>query len=60
MADLVGKQSIDLEAPAEVVFAILTDPAQHAKINGSTIVRHLRRPPPRLSLASRFNVSMRL
>jgi hypothetical protein len=43
-----------------MVFTILTDPAQHAKIDGSTTVRRLRSGPQRLSLGSTFSMSMRL
>ncbi len=51
---------MDIAAPAEVVFAILADPAQHVKIDGSNMVRGIRTGPPRLSLGATFNVSMRL
>lgn len=60
MTGLVVKQSIDIEAPAELVLTILTDPAQHATIDGSTTVRRFRSGPPRLSLGSTFSMSMRL
>ncbi len=60
MTDLVVKQSISIDAPAEVIFAILADPSQHAKIDGSNMVRHLRAGPARLALGSTFSVAMRL
>lgn len=56
----VVQLTIDIAAPAEVVFDILTDPAQHPKIDGSTTVRRLLRGPRRLSAGSRFTMSMRL
>lgn len=52
--------TIDIAAPAEVVFDTLADPAQHAKIDGSTTVRRLAHGPHRLSAGSRFTMSMRL
>ncbi len=67
MTGHVVKQTIDIEAPAEVVFDLLTTPAQHVKIDGSTaggggsaMVRRLRRGPARLSMGSTFTMSMRL
>lgn len=60
MTGHVVKQTIDIEAPAEVVFDLLTTPAQHVKIDGSTTVRCLRRGPARLWMGSPFTMSMRL
>jgi uncharacterized protein YndB with AHSA1/START domain len=56
----VVQLTIDIAAPAEVIFDILTNPAQHPKIDGSTTVRRLLRGPRRLSAGSRFSMSMRL
>jgi uncharacterized protein YndB with AHSA1/START domain len=56
----IVRLTIDIAAPAEVVFDMLADPAQHAKIDGSTTVRRLVRGPHRLSAGSRFSMSMRL
>jgi hypothetical protein len=56
----VVQLTIDIAAPAEVVFDILTNPAQHPEIDGSTTVRRLLRGPRRLSAGSRFSMSMRL
>jgi uncharacterized protein YndB with AHSA1/START domain len=56
----VVQLTIDIAAPAEVVFDMLADPAQHPKIDGSTTVRRLLRGPRRLSAGSRFSMSMRL
>jgi len=52
--------TIDIAAPAEVVFDTLADPAQHPKIDGSATVRRLLRGPRRLSAGSRFSMGMRL
>jgi uncharacterized protein YndB with AHSA1/START domain len=56
----VVQLTIDIAAPAEVVFDVLTNPAQHPKIDGSRTVRRLLRGPRRLSAGSRFSMSMRL
>jgi uncharacterized protein YndB with AHSA1/START domain len=52
--------TIDIAAPAEVVFDMLADPAQHPTIDGSTTVRRFLRGPRRLSAGSRFSMRMRL
>ena len=52
--------TIDIAAPAEVIFDMLADPAQHPAIDGSTTVRRLLRGPHRLSAGSRFSIRMRL
>lgn len=49
-----------IDAPPEVVFDIVADPRQHARIDGSGSVRGLVSGPSRLSLGSRFAVDMRL
>ena len=41
-------ESIVIDAPAETVFAILADPRQHARIDGSGSVRGLLKGPDRL------------
>ncbi|MDQ2796698.1 MAG: SRPBCC family protein [Actinomycetota bacterium] len=60
MTGHVVKQTIDIQAPAHVIFDTLTNPAQHATIDGSTTVRHFRRGPAQLSMGSTFSMSMRL
>jgi uncharacterized protein YndB with AHSA1/START domain len=52
--------TIDIAAPAEAVFDMLANPAQHPKIDGSTTVRRLLRGPRRLSAGSSFRMGMRL
>jgi uncharacterized protein YndB with AHSA1/START domain len=59
-AEPIVRLTIDIAAPAEVVFGMLADPAQHPKIDGSGTVRHVLRGPRRLSAGSRFRMNMRL
>jgi Polyketide cyclase / dehydrase and lipid transport len=56
----IVQSTIGIAAPAEIIFDILADPAQHPKIDGSTTVRRLRGSPGRLSAGSKFSMSMRL
>ncbi|MFB9314369.1 SRPBCC family protein [Nocardioides plantarum] len=48
-----------IAAPAAVVFAILADPRQHARIDGSGNVRDAVDGPERLVLGSRFAMGMK-
>ena len=60
MSDPVS-ESITVQAPPEVVFAILTDPRQHSRIDGSGSVRGAQSAtPPRLTLGARFGMQMRI
>ena len=56
----VISESIDVVAPPEVLFAILADPAQHARIDGSGSVRELLKGPDRLSKDATFGMDMKL
>ncbi len=56
----VVSSSIDVAAPAETVFAILADPRQHARIDGSGSVRETISGPERLSRGASFGVDMKL
>jgi uncharacterized protein YndB with AHSA1/START domain len=56
----VVSESIDVAAPPEVVFAILADPRQHARIDGSGSVQRLLKGPDRLSKGARFGMDMKL
>src|SRR5699024_7222485 len=47
-------------APPSVVFSILADPRQHARIDGSGTVRDLVTGPSRLYLGARFGMDMKL
>lgn len=60
MSDKVVSESTTVAAPPEVVFAILADPRQHARIDGSGSVQQLVDGPERLSRGAEFGVSMRL
>ncbi|MFC8503626.1 SRPBCC family protein [Pedococcus sp. NPDC057267] len=53
-------ESIDVAAPAETVFAILADPRQHARIDGSGSVQEIVEGPDRLERGSQFGAQMRL
>lgn len=48
-----------IAAPPAVVFAILADPRQHARIDGSGTVRGAVTGPERLELGSEFAMGMR-
>ncbi|MEO5654161.1 MAG: SRPBCC family protein [Marmoricola sp.] len=56
----VISESIDVAAPAAVVFAILADPRQHSRIDGSGSVRELLKGPDRLSKGATFGMDMKL
>lgn len=56
----VVSESITVGAPADVVFAILADPRQHVRIDGSGTVRGSVSGPERLRLGASFGMSMRL
>lgn len=49
-----------IAAPPGVVFAILADPRQHARIDGSGSVRGVINGPDRLEKGDRFGVDMKL
>jgi uncharacterized protein YndB with AHSA1/START domain len=48
-----------IDAPAETIFAILTDPSQHPAIDGSGTVRGSATGAQRLELGSEFGMSMK-
>jgi uncharacterized protein YndB with AHSA1/START domain len=48
-----------ISAPADVIFAILTDPAQHPAIDGSGHVKGTATGAQRLQLGSEFGMSMK-
>jgi uncharacterized protein YndB with AHSA1/START domain len=52
--------SVDVAAPPEVVFAILADPSQHTRIDGSGSVQELLKGPERLSKGASFGMDMKL
>lgn len=58
-----GPQRLSVErmmaAPADAIFAILSDASQHARIDGSGTVQEARRAPQKLSLGTKFSMGMR-
>lgn len=56
----VISESVEIEAPPDVVFAIVADPRQHSRIDGSGSVRGLVNGPERLSKGANFGVDMKL
>lgn len=60
MTDLNESAQIDIDAPASVIFAILTDASQHARIDGSGTVKAPTSAPERLELGSEFGMSMKM
>jgi len=50
-----------VRAPADRIFDLLADPAQHARLDGSGTVAALRTPAPaRLALGTTFGMNMRM
>lgn len=61
MTDRIISASTTIDAPPHVVFAILADPRQHARIDGSGSVGAVIEAPDRLrAKGDRFGVHMRL
>lgn len=59
MSDLNETANVTIAAPPATVFAILADPRQHARIDGSGNVVGTDEPAP-LALGSEFGMSMRM
>lgn len=59
MSEMNESARTTIAAPPSVVFAILSDPRQHARIDGSGTVKGVVSGPERLELGSRFGMSMR-
>jgi uncharacterized protein YndB with AHSA1/START domain len=59
-----GKQQVSVErvidAPAERIFAIVSDASRHADIDGSDSVKSARHAPEKLRLGSKFSMDMRI
>lgn len=49
-----------IPAPADKIFELLADPRHHPEIDGSGTVRKSKDAPERLTLGSRFGMSMKL
>ncbi len=60
MSPRVVSESIIVATPPEVVFAIVVDPRQHARIDGSGTVLESVSGPERLSQGAQFGMSMRM
>ncbi|CUR54847.1 Polyketide cyclase/dehydrase [metagenome] len=60
MSSRIVSASATILAPPEVVFAILADPRQHARIDGSGSVKALTAGPDRLERGSEFGMDMKL
>lgn len=58
-ASLTASASIVIDAPAEVIFAIVADPRQHSRIDGSGTVQGAVDGPDRLSLGAEFGTQMK-
>ena len=58
--DRVVSASTTISAAPEVVFAIVADPRQHPRIDGSGSVQSIIKGPERLSRGDTFGVSMKL
>ena len=52
--------STTIQAPPATVFAIISDPRQHARIDGSGTVREAVDGPERLELGSTFGMNMKI
>ncbi|SDU76909.1 SRPBCC family protein [Jiangella alkaliphila] len=60
MTNRAVSESIVVAAPAAVIFAILADPRQHHRIDGSGSVQSIVSAPARLTRGTSFSVGMRL
>jgi uncharacterized protein YndB with AHSA1/START domain len=60
MDDKLVSASTTISAPPDVVFAIVANPRQHPRIDGSGSVREVITGPDRLARGETFGVSMKL
>ena len=60
MDDRLVSESTTIDAPPDVVFAIVADPRQHPRIDGSGSVQGIITGPDRLAKGATFGVSMKL
>lgn len=51
---------IVIDAPAKTIFDLLADPRRHSELDGTKTVRGIISGPQRLSLGSKFGMSMHL
>lgn len=57
-SDVITASAV-IAAPPSVIFAILADPRQHARIDGSGTVQGITTGPERLSLGAEFGMTMK-
>jgi len=60
MTENLISETTTIDAPPSVVFAILADPRQHSRIDGSGSVRGVVEGPERLEKGATFGVRMKL
>ena len=60
MSDKQVSATTTIDAPAEVVFAIVSNPHQHPRIDGSGSVQALIEGPDHVSKGDTFHVSMKM
>lgn len=60
MDDRLVSDSTTIDATPDVVFAVVADPRQHPRIDGSGSVREVITGPDRLAKGETFGVSMKL
>lgn len=60
MTDKLISETVTIDAPPPVVFAIVADPRQHTRIDGSGSVRGMNHGPDRLSQGATFGADMKL
>ena len=59
MAEQMVSVTREIDAPPEAIFDLLADPARHGDIDGSGTVQDVRGGSQRLSLGSKFGMSMK-
>lgn len=60
MTEKLVSESTTIDASPDVVFAIIADPRQHARIDGSGSVQGVTEGPERLSQGATFGADMKL
>ena len=58
MSSSTVSSSIVVDAPADIIFNLLADPARHSEIDGSNSVKGAVRNPSRLSKGAKFRMRM--
>ena len=53
-------RSVEVQAPASELFAIVADPTRHHEVDGSGTVRDNIRAPGKLAVGARFSTRMRM